>query len=120
MGVLREIHTHFAGLVIVGNGMAGAWSLAAHWVDALRLRSLWWFVVLAQSLLFVQAGLGVGLVTDADAPLEGFHMFYGFLTLACVAILFGYRSGMKRWRYLLYGWGGLFLMGLAIRATLVG
>lgn len=118
--MLREIHSHFAGLVIIGNGMAGLWALAAHWVEALRMRSLWWFAALAQTLLFVQAGLGVGLVTAGGSSVDDFHMFYGFLTLACVAIFFGYRSQMKRWRYLLYGWGGLFLMGLSIRAMLVG
>ena len=118
--MLREIHSHFAGLVIIGNGMAGLWALVAHWVEALRMRSLWWFAALAQTLLFVQAGLGVGLVTDDGVSGRGFHMFYGFLTLVCVAILFGYRSQMKRWRYLLYGWGGLFLMGLSIRALLEG
>ena len=117
--MLREVHTHFAGLVVIGNGMAGLWALAAHWVKGLRMRSLWWFAVLAQTLLFVQAGLGVGLVTEG-VRVEDFHMFYGFLTLVCVAILFGYQSRMKRWRYLLYGWGGLFLMGLSIRAMLVG
>lgn len=118
--MLREIHANFAWLAVTGNGLAGAWSLLAHWTAGLRMRSLWWFAALAQVLLFVQVGLGVGLMVGEGVRVEGFHMFYGFVALAVVAILLSYRSQMRRWRYLLYGWGGLFLMGLAIRAMTEG
>ena len=49
-----------------------------------------------------------------------FHMFYGFVAIIAVAIIYSYRQQMQQWLYLLYGFGSLFIMGLAIRAMLVG
>jgi hypothetical protein len=46
-------------------------------------------------------------------------MFYGFLTIIAVAIIYSYRHQMRHRIYLLYGLGGLFIMGLAIRALLL-
>ena len=47
-------------------------------------------------------------------------MFYGFVAIISVALIYSYRQQMERYRYLLYGLGGLFIMGLAIRAMIVG
>ena len=47
-------------------------------------------------------------------------MFYGFVAIISVAILYSYRTQLRHKLYLLYGGGGLFLMGLGIRAMLVG
>jgi hypothetical protein len=48
-----------------------------------------------------------------------FHLFYGFLGIIAVGILYSYRQQMRHRLYLLYGLGGLFVMGLGIRAVLV-
>ena len=55
------------------------------------------------------------LVGFTDVNADGEHMFYGFLTFAGVGIIIGYRH-LSEYKYLLYGIGGLFVMGLAIRA----
>jgi hypothetical protein len=47
-------------------------------------------------------------------------MFYGFVAIIVVGLVYSYRQQMEPYRYLLYGFGGLFLMGLGIRAMLVG
>ena len=65
-------------------------------------------------------GLGVALVNTEKIDPPQFHMFYGFVALIAVAIIYSYRTSMLRRRYLLYGFGGLFLMGLGIRAMLLG
>ena len=70
--------------------------------------------------VFVQVGLGVALVTGEDLEPPKFHMFYGFVALITVGILYSYRDALRSRLYLLYGAGGLFLMGLGIRALLVG
>ena len=49
-------------MVIIGNGMAGAWSLAAIRFPGLRTRALWWFTVAVEASVFVQVILGVCLV----------------------------------------------------------
>jgi len=64
--------------------------------------------------------MGVGMVAGQKLKAPQFHMFYGFVAIITVAIIYAYREQMKPYRYLLYGFGGLFLMGLGIRAVLVG
>ena len=60
------------------------------------------------------------LVTHAGVvPLPEFHAFYGFVAIIAIAIIYSYRFQMKHRLYLLYGFGSLFVMGLAIRAMLV-
>ena len=106
-------------MVIVGNGLAGAWALGANWVEGLRTRALWWFTVFVEFAVFVQVALGVGMVSGQKLKAPQFHMFYGFLGIISVGILYSYRQQMRHRLYVLYGAGGLFVMGLGIRAVLV-
>ncbi|MBC8196012.1 MAG: hypothetical protein ISR43_03850 [Acidimicrobiia bacterium] len=117
---LRDIHEGMAWMMVIGNGMAGAWALAAHRVVVLRGRSLWWFVGLVQLTIVAQVTLGVGLVAGQGIDPPQFHLFYGFVAFITVGIVYSYRQSMRAHRYLLYGFAGLFLMGLGIRAMLVG
>jgi hypothetical protein len=147
---LLDVHEGWAWFVIIGNGLAGLWALAAVRLESLRLRALWWFTVIAQLSIFVQVALGVAMVAGQDREAPQFHMFYGFVAIIAVAIIYSYRYQVgtvrheadpddlddpdagpdadggvvvtqdPKWRYLLYGLGGLFLMGLGIRAMLVG
>jgi hypothetical protein len=116
---LLDVHIAWAWVVVISNGLAGAWSLGAHWLPWLRTRALWWFTVFAEVSVFVQVALGVGLVAGQKLKAPKFHLFYGFVAIIAVGILFGYRDQMRHRLYLLYGGGGLFMMGLAIRAMLV-
>ena len=118
--LLLNIHQGWAWFVIIGNGLAGAWALAAHWLPALRTRALWWFTIVAELAVFVQVALGVGLVAGQHYVAPKFHMFYGFVAIIAVGIIYSYRQQLKDRLFLLYGGGGLFVMGLGIRALLVG
>ena len=117
---LLDAHAWLAWVVVVSNALAGVWALAAHWLPAARHRSLWWFTIAAQLTIVAQVILGVLVVTTEDREAPQFHMFYGFVALASVGIIYSYRQQLAAYRYLLYGLGGLFLMGLAIRAMLIG
>ncbi|MEY4400858.1 MAG: hypothetical protein RL072_723 [Actinomycetota bacterium] len=117
---LTELHNGFAWVVILSNAMAGVWSLAAHRVTSLRMRAMWWFTTLAQLTVFVQVALGVAMVNIENLVFPQFHAFYGFVGIIAVAIIYSYRAQLKSKVYLLYGFGGLFIMGLGIRAMLVG
>ena len=70
--------------------------------------------------MFVQVGLGVGMVAGQHVKAPQFHMFYGFVAIIAVGIIYSYRQQLRHRIYLLYGGGGLFIMGLGIRALLVG
>ena len=76
--------------------------------------------MVAELTVFVQVGLGVYLVAGEGIEAQQFHMFYGFVAIIAVGLIYSYRNQLEEHRYLLYGGGGLFLMGLGIRALLVG
>lgn len=117
---LLELHTSWSWVMIVGNGLAGLWALAAHRVTSLRSRALWWYTALAQATVFVQVILGVAVVNRDKIEYPAFHAFYGFVAVIAIAIIYSYRAQLRSRVYLLYGFGGLFVMGLGIRAMLVG
>ncbi len=116
---LLDVHAGWAWVVIIGNGLAGVWALAAHRYASLRAKALWWFTVFAEVAVFIQVGLGVGLMAGQKRQAPKFHVFYGFVAIMAVGILYSYRQQMRDRLYLLYGGGGLFVMGLGIRALLV-
>lgn len=120
LATLLPFHKAWAWMMIIGNGMAGVWALAAHRVEAFRTRALWWFTVAVQVSVFVQVILGVILYTNEKITPPQFHMFYGFVAIIAVGFLYAYRYQLRHKLYLLYGFGGLFIMGLGIRAILVG
>lgn len=117
---LLEVHTSWSWIMIVGNGLAGLWALVAHKNISLRSRALWWFTGVAQMAVFVQVVLGVAVVNRDKIEYPAFHAFYGFVAIIAIAIIYSYRAQLKSKMYLLYGFGGLFIMGLGIRAMLVG
>ena len=117
---LTNLHTSWAWVVIIGNALAGIWALSAHKVVALRSRALWWFTAFTQISIFIQVILGVIMVKRDKQEFPQFHAFYGFVAIIAIAIIYSYRAQLKSRVYLLYGFGGLFLMGLSIRAMLVG
>jgi hypothetical protein len=116
--LLRDLHTTWAWFVIIGNGMAGLWALVALKVPGLRTRALWWFTAIVEIAILLQVILGVVLISARGLQVEQFHMFYGFVAIIAGAIMYSYRQSMAHRIYLLYGLGGLFLMGLCIRAML--
>ncbi len=106
-------------MVIAANAVVGAWALAAHRYEQARTPWLWRATLVAELTIFVQAGLGAALVAVDDHEVSDFHALYGFGSIAAVGILYSYRQQLAEHRHLLYGLGGLFLMGMAIRAMTI-
>jgi hypothetical protein len=119
LAALLDIHRQFAWFVVVGNGLAGLWAIGAHVWKPLRVRVLWWFTWVAEIAIFVQVILGVVVQERDDIEAPEFHTFYGFVAIIAVAIVYAYRHQLEEHRYLLYGGGGLFLMGLGIRSMVL-
>ena len=61
----------------------------------------------------------MALVALQDYEVAQFHAFYGFVAIATVGIVYSYRHQLEPHLYVLYGLGGLFLMGLALRAITI-
>jgi len=117
---LNDLHTNWAWVVIIGNALAGIWALSANKLVSLRTRALWWYTGVAQFTVFIQVIFGVIMVNRDKAVFPAFHAFYGFVAIIAISIIYSYRAQLKGRVYLLYGFGGLFIMGLGIRAMLVG
>ena len=116
---LRQVHADFAWVVVLANAAVGGWALAAHYRVELRTRALWPATVAAEVTIAIEVVLGVALVALEDLEVAQFHAFYGFVALATVGIVYSYRQQIAPHLFLLYGLGGLFLMGLAIRAMTI-
>lgn len=115
---LGDIHVGWAWVVIIGNGLAGLWSLAAHRLVNLRKKALWWYTAFVEFAITIQVVLGLAVRNADGIEVQNFHMFYGFVGIITVGLLYSYRNQLAHRVYLLYGFGGLFLMGLGIRAML--
>ena len=107
-------------MAIVANAIAGTLALVAWRVPRVRGRVVWIATIAAEVAVLLQVLVGVILVASHRYEAPRFHMFYGFVGLIAITILYSYRSQLKHKLYLLYGFGGLFVMGLGIRAMLVG
>lgn len=114
--LLVDVHLWWGWAIVVTNGVAGAWALGAHRNERLRVPALWWLTAVAQLAVLVQVVLGVVLLRGRPTEPYGIHMFYGFVSAFAVAIVYSYRAQLRDQRYLLYGFGGLFLVGMALRA----
>jgi heme A synthase len=119
--VLFGLHRAWGYAAIVANFLAGVYTLIAWRVPKLRNRWLWWPTIIAEAMMLIQVFLGVLLVSVEDYEPPRFHMFYGFVAFIAIGLLYSYRYV---WRAanrmeLAYGLGGLFIMGLGIRALLV-
>jgi hypothetical protein len=116
---LRDLHVVVGWTLTVANGLVGVWALAAHWRTGLRHRALWPATAAAEVLIVVQVILGVVTMRVNDVEVDGVHLFYGFVSAFTVGIIYSYRQQLEGWRYLLYGFGGLFLMGMGLRSLTI-
>ena len=119
---LYDVHRHLAWFLVLSNAAVGIWALVAHKVPVLRVRPLWWAVIVAQLSTFAIAIVGVIMLDRYGLELDQFHALYGFSCIVAVGILYSYRGSpfVKDKMYLLYGFGSLFIMGLGIRAMHLG
>jgi hypothetical protein len=118
---LFDIHKYFGYVGIVLNALVGLYALAAWRWKRLRGRPLWIATLVAEVTILLQVLIGTIMVAGDEGyrkVVPRFHMFYGFLIFVTIGLLYQYRSQMKGRQELLYGLGGLFIMGLGIRAVL--
>lgn len=114
---VQDWHDNVAVVLVVTNGVGGAWALAAHRWPSLRGWPLWITIGLAQATTFVMAITGTIMMTRDDLQPARLHALYGFSAIIAVGILYSYRSSpfVRGKQYLLYAGGSLFIMGLGLR-----
>lgn len=102
------------------NAAAGLWALAAHRWPMVRSKALWVFTVVAQLVVTANVVMASVLLARYDWEFPELHMLYEFSGLVAIGIVYSYAQQMKPRRFLIYGGGGLFLMGLALRSLFMG
>jgi hypothetical protein len=95
---------------------AGAWALAAHRWEQARRGALWWLIVLAYAVVSVNVVAASVLLARFDWDFPELHMLYEFSNLVAIGIVVSYAKQLRNRQYLIYGFGSLFVMGLALRA----
>jgi len=93
-------------------------ALGAHWQPPCAPAPCGGSPLFVEVAVFIQAGLGVGMVSGQKIGPPKFHLFYGFVAIIASHPV-SYRQQLKDRVYLLYGGGACSSMGLAIRAMLV-
>ncbi len=119
MSVVRAFHEWGAWVLIAANAVAGMWALIADRAPVFRVKALWWCTAVAEVIVFIEAILGTIALRSVKGTSWRFHMLYGFSTIVAVGVLYSYRSQLKHRIFLLYGLGGMFIMGLGIRAVVL-
>lgn len=119
VGNLNDLHRWLAWFLIGSNALVGVWALAAQYIPSLRHRTLWWATGIAEASTIAIAAVGALIVNRQGIELDSFHALYGFSTIFAVAILYSYRNSpfISDKLHLLYGCGGLFIMGLGLRSN---
>ena len=118
---LRDFHAVWGYVAIVANGVSGVYGLSAYKWRSLRGKAVWIVVVLAELALMTQVVMGTILMSGGKYKgLPALHMFYGFVAFITVGLLYSYRYVFKAKNRMefAYGLGGLFLMGVGIRAIM--
>jgi hypothetical protein len=118
--LLRRFHGDWGYFALVVNALSGLYALWAWKVPARRGRLVWASVIFAEGALMLQVLTGTFLVSSKDYKAPGLHMFYGFVAFITVGLLYSYKYVWKAQgrMELAYGLGGLFLMGVCVRAIL--
>jgi hypothetical protein len=94
----------------------GVWALAAHRWQRFRGRALWVATTVAYVVVLANVVAASVLLARYDWEFPELHMLYEFSGIVAIGIVYSYGVQLTSRRYLIYGGGGLFLMGLALRS----
>ena len=116
----RGTHEVIEWLMVLLNAAAGSWSLQAHRTKLFRVSARVWLTATAQIMVLAHLFSGVALASSENIEIPKFHLLYWSAAVLSVGVIYGYRNQLENRRYLLYGFAGLFLMGLGIRSMILG
>ena len=120
LAAFRGTHEIIEWLMVLSNAVAGIWSLQAHRNKLFRVSTLSWLTAIAQIMVLVHLFSGVALASSENIKVPKFHLLYWSAAALSVGVIYGYRNQLESRKYLLYGFAGLFLMGLGIRSMILG
>jgi heme A synthase len=107
------------GLLITA--FLGVWGLVTYFRKQPSSGSFRATLVLTEALFIIQGLVGVLMFANGRRPHDNLHWLYGVLLVIVLPIAMSYVSGRDpRREPLVYGIAGLFMFGLALRASMTG
>lgn len=116
-GVLL-LHHNFAQVVIVYSGILALWGLLLYALGRPPGGNYLGALVLNEGVVIVQGIFGIILAVQGHRPASNLHFLYGLVSLLVLPFAYSYSArGTQRQDSLIFGLAGLFLVGIALRAT---
>jgi hypothetical protein len=113
---LHDVYRIVLWVQVAMGAAAGGWALAAHRWERARGRALWIFTFVTYLVVTANVVMASVLLARYDWEFPELHMLYEFSGIVAIGIIYSYGVQLASRRYLIYGGGGLFLMGLALRS----
>jgi heme A synthase len=119
--VLLVIHNGLFRTGLLITAFIGVWGLVTYFRKQPSSGSFRATLVLTEVLFIVQGVVGVLTFANGRRPHDNLHWLYGVLLVIVLPIAMSYVSGRDpRREPLVYGIAGLFMFGLALRASMTG
>ncbi len=115
--MLGDLHSFWGVAVIAIDGVVGVTALVHALLKRTWSRPVTWLVGFALAASGLQVLLGVVLYAGGERP-GSTHLFYGVLMAFSLGVAYIYRAELAKRPELRWGLLLLFMMGLAVRATL--
>jgi hypothetical protein len=115
------LHQGFARAFLIYSALMAVWGLFLYVTGHNPSGGYLGALVLDEGLALVQGVVGLILRTQGHAPHDPLHYLYGVVAVVALpAAYFLSDEGATRRDSLYFGLAGLFLVGVAIRATVTG
>jgi heme A synthase len=121
VSVLLVLHDGLFRTALLITAFIGVWGLVTYFRKQPSSGSFRATLVLTEALFIIQGLVGVLIFANGRRPHDNLHWLYGVLLVIVLPIAMSYVSGRDpRREPLVYGIAGLFMFGLALRASMTG
>jgi heme A synthase len=121
VSVLLVLHNGLFRTGLLITAFIGIWGLVTYFRKMPSSGSFRATLVLTEVLFIAQGAVGVLMFLSGRRPHDNLHWLYGILLVIVLPIAMSYVSGRDpRREPLVYGIAGLFMFGLALRASMTG
>jgi heme A synthase len=121
VSALLVLHDGLFRTALLITAFIGVWGLVTYFRKQPSSGSFRATLVLTEALFIIQGLVGVLIFANGRRPHDNLHWLYGVLLVIVLPIAMSYVSGRDpRREPLVYGIAGLFMFGLALRASMTG
>lgn len=118
--MIQQLHNSLALSMLYFMLVCGVWGLISALGQGLSA-SLSGALVIGEALIVVQGALGALSYAGGSRPGQGVHVLYGLTAVITLPAIYSYARGRSsKQQALLFGFGALFIFGLAIRGMVTG